>query len=192
MKLNKHTYVDIVEKNVETQYTFKSDPHYHTVLAYKVNIITEYDIKLFGKIFHKSKTKELPFLFRTLEMAKEFCEINPKYEKVYFQNRYDGTCVKFYTYQLSVNKIIIGYIWWHNESVIINNGEHANMTFDVIHNPIVYGFVKNIELNDWMNTHYLSDVRYYGFTNKLSELVKPVINTSDNEKHWRFELIENK
>jgi hypothetical protein len=43
-----------------------------------------------------------------------------------------------------------------------------------------------------MNTHYLSDVQYYGFTNKLSELAKPVINTSDTEKHWKFELIENK
>ncbi len=192
MKLNKHTYVDIVEKNVETQYTFKSDLYYRTVLGYKVNIITEYDIKLFGKIFHKSKTKELPFLFRTLEMAKDFCEINPKYEKVYFQDREDGTCVRFYTYQLVVNKSIIGYIWWHNESVIIDHTGNMNMTFNFSHNSIVYGFVKNIELDNWVNTNYLSDVRYYGFTTKLSELVKPIINTTDTEKHWRFELIENK
>lgn len=191
MKLNKHTYIDIVEKNVETQYTLESDSHYHyhTVLAYKVNIITEYDIKLFGKIFRKSKTKELPFLFRTLEMAKEFCEINPKYEKVCFQNSKEiDSSVKFYTYQLIVNKEIVGYIWWNDETVYLNGDWHMEFKFN--NKSIIDGFVKNIDVQSWSNTFHQSDIKYYGFTVKLTNLVKPINN--DNGKHWRFELIENK
>ena len=58
MKINKHIYADISEKVVEPQYCqFYSDSRYQTILAYKVNLITEYDIILFGKIFHKTKTK---------------------------------------------------------------------------------------------------------------------------------------
>ena len=188
--INKHIYADIFEKEVETQYTFKSDARYHTVSAYKVNIITEYDIILFGKTFHKTRTKELPFLFRTLEMAKDFCEINPKYKEVYFKSNESplgNNSVKFYTYQLVANKEVIGYIWWNDETVYLNNGRHMEFKFNS--KPIIYGFVENIKVKKWVDTNYLSDIVYYGFTDKLSDLVKTVNN---NEKHWRFELIENK
>lgn len=189
MKINKHIYADISEKEVETQYTFYSDPRYQTILAYKVNLITEYDIILFGKTFHKTKIKELPFLFKSLDMAKEFCEINPKYEKVYFQNSEDGYSVKFFTYQLVVNKEVIGYIWWNDKTVYLNRGYHMEFKFN--NKSIIYGFVKNIGVQSWTNTNYLSDIKYYGFTDKLADLAKPIIN-NDNEKHWRFELVENK
>ena len=187
--INKHIYADISEKDVETQYTFKSDPHYHTVLAYKVNIITEYDIILFGKTFRKTRTKELPFLFRTLEMAKDFCEINPEYEEAYFKNNdsLGDSSVKFYTYQLVTNKEVIGYIWWNEETVYINDGHRMEFKFNS--KPIINGFVKNIKVKKWVDTFSLSDIIYCGFTDKLSDLVKTVDN---NEKHWRFELIENK
>ena len=188
--INKRIYADISEKVVEPSQTSYLNSHYQTFLAYKVNFITEYDIVLFGKTFHKTKTKEIPFLFKTLDMAKDFCEIKPKYIKVYFQNSEDGYSVKFYTYQLAINKEVIGYIWWFDKTVYLNNGHHMEFKFNS--NSIVYGFVKNIEVTNWINTHYLSDIRYYGFTNKLSELTKPITNTSDTEKHWRFELIENK
>ena len=191
MKIIKHIYADISEKNVES---FQDKSYlisrYHTFLAYKVNFITEYDIMLFGKTIHKTKTKEIPFLFKTLNMAKEFCEIKPKYEKVYFQSKdRDGYSVKFYTYQLIVNKEIICYIWWNDKTVYCNNGPHMEFKFN--NKSVIDGFVKNISIQSWINTNYLSDIKYYGFTNKLSEMVKP-INTSDTEKHWKFELIENK
>jgi len=198
MKINKHIYVDISEKEVETKCTYYSDPRYQyqTILAYKVNFITEYDIILFGKTFHKTRTKEIPFLFRTLDMAKEFCEINPKYEEVYFRSddsQFDYS-VKFYTYQLLVNRKIIGYIWWNGKTVYFDNSYNNSMLFKYNNNSIVEGFVKNIEVKKWIETHSLSDIKYYGFTNKLADLVKPIINDNNEkqQKHWRFELIENK
>lgn len=191
MKISKHIYADISEKVVEPQNTSYLYSHYQNILAYKVNLITEYDITLFGKAFHKTKTKEIPFLFKTLDMAKEFCEINPKYEKVYFQStdgQY-GCSVKLYTYQLLVNKKVIGYIWWNDKTIyLINNHD---MLFKYNNNSIIEGFVKNIKVKKWIDTNYLSDINYCGFTNKLTDLVKPIVN-ENNEKHWRFELIENK
>lgn len=192
MKINKHIYADISEKVVESQ-NISYLNSYQTFFAYKVNLITEYNIILFGKTFHKIKTKEIPFLFKTLDMAKEFCEINPKYKKVCIQNNEeDYYSVKFYTYQLVVNRKIIGYIWWNDKTVSFNNGHHMEFKFNSIKfnsNSIIDGFVKNIIIQSWINTNYLSDIKYYGFINKLTDLVKPIV---DNEKHWRFELIENK
>lgn len=184
MKINKHIYADISEKVVESQIK-----PYQTFFAYKVNLITEYDIVLFGKVFHKTKTKEIPFLFKTLDMAKDFCEIKPKYEKVCFQNSEDGFgfSVKFYTYQLVVNKKIIGYLWWHKQTICIDE-KHSEFKFNS--NSIIDGFVKNINVQSWIKTHYLSDIKYHGFTDKLTDLVMPINN--DTGKHWRFELIENK
>lgn len=189
MKINKHIYADISEKAVEIKCAYYSDPRYQTILAYKVNFITEYDIILFGKIFHKTKIKEIPFLFRTLDMAKEFCEIKPKYEEVYFQNSKDDYSVKFYTYQLAVNNKVIGYIWWNDKTVYFNSGRHIEFKFNS--KPIIDGFVKNISVKNWIFTNYLSDIKYYGFTDKLADLVKPIVN-DDNGKHWIFELVENK
>ena len=190
MKIIKHIYADISEKEVEIQYTFYSDPQYQTILAYKVNFITEYDIILFGKTFHKTKTKEIPFLFKTLDMAKEFCEIKPKYKKVCFQNNNEiDYSVKFYTYQLVNNKKVIGYIWWNSNTVYLSGGKHMEFKFNS--NPIIDRFVKNIGVQSWANTNYLSDIKYYGFTDKLSDLVKPIVNNNDG-KHWKFELVENK
>ena len=143
---------------------------------------------LFGKTFHKTKIYEVPFLFKTLDMAKEFCEINPKYQKVCFRNGEDGYPVKFHTYQLIVNKDVIGYIWWHDKTVYLDRG--YNMEFKFNSKSIINGFVKNIGIQSWVNTNYLSDIKYYGFTDKLADLVKPINN--DNEKHWRFELIAEK
>ena len=140
--INKHIYADISEKDVETQYTFKSDPHYHT-----------------------------------------------EYEETYFKNNdsLGDSLVKFYTYQLVTNKEVIGYIWWNEETVYINDGHRMEFKFNS--KPIINGFVKNIKVKKWVDTFSLSDIIYCGFTDKLSDLVKTVDN---NEKHWRFELIENK
>ena len=191
MKINKHIYADISEKAVESQNVSYLNSYYQTFFAYKVNLITEYDIILFGKTFHKTKTKEIPFLFKTLDMAKEFCEIKPKYEKICFQSN-DGESqhsVKFYTYQLVVNGEVIGYLWWNSNTIHIDNGD--DMLFKYNNNSIIEGFVKNIEVKKWINTHYFSDIPHYGFTDKLTDLVKPIVNNY-NGKHWRFELIENK
>jgi len=187
MKMIKHIYADISEINVKTyhpEYSF-----YLPSFAYKVNLITEYDIILFGKTFRKTKIKEIPFLFKSLNIAKDFCEINPKYKKVYFHSN-DGQysrSVKFYTYQLVVNRKVIGYIWWSEHTICIDNGH--DMLFKYNNDSIINGFVKSIKVKKWVDTNNLSDIAYYGFTDKLSDLVKTIDN---NEKHWRFELIENK
>ena len=189
--INKHIYADISEKVIEFQITSYLNSRYQTFFAYKVNLITEYSITLFGKTFHKTKTKEIPFLFKTLNMAKEFCEINPKYEKVFFQNGEDYHSVTFYTYQLIVGKENIGYIWWNDNTVYLNKDDDRDILFKYDNNPIIEGFVKNIKIKKWVETNHLSDIIYYGFTDKLTDLVKSV-NINNNEKHWRFELIENK
>jgi len=188
--INKHIYADISEKQIVSPYTNTTDQHYQTMLAYKVNFITEYDIVLFGKTFHKTKNNEVPFLFKTLDMAKEFCEINPKYEQMYFQsNDSGGWKVKFYTYGVLLNGNLIGYIQWHNDFVIINYNE-LTMEFKVGNDAVAVGFVKNVSLKNWVDTNSIYDIKYYGFTDKLADLVKSINN--DNEKHWRFELIEEK
>ena len=70
---NKHIYTNIQEKHITLPNV--KEPY----VCYEVSITTEYT-NIFGK--HISKTEILPFLFGSLDVAKDYCEIMPKYKEV--------------------------------------------------------------------------------------------------------------
>lgn len=180
MKKNIKTYVDIEE----VKYSFYA--------YYKVSFITSYDITFLGKyIKTKTETYEVPFWFQSLDVAKDFCEINPeKIKHTYIVNsNYSDRKVYYETYVLEVNEQEF-YVKWTDWSIKIDDS--YDYSFDLHPHRVVDAFVSGIHLTDWMHTHGLKNVSFDKEYSKLSDLVSIKSNkkNSDN-KHWRFELVKN-
>lgn len=177
MKKNIKTYVDIEEVSYNRRY--------------KVSFITTYDITFLGQ-YIKTKTEidEVPFLFNSLDIAKDFCEVNPEIKHMYVVNSEDESRKVYYeTYRLEVNKQKF-YIKWEECSIKIDDS--YNYSFDLRPDKIVNAFVSWIGLNDWMHTYGLNNVYFSNEFSKLSELVNIKLNKKNsNNKHWRFELVKN-
>lgn len=180
MKKNIKTYVDIEEIKYNSLHTY-----------YKVSFITTYDITIFGLyITTKTKTYEVPFWFRSLDIAKDFCEINPKIEHTYIVNGDDDSRKVYYeTYRLEVNEQKF-YIKWTDWSIKIDDS--YNYSFELHTNRVVDKFVSWISLTNWMHTFSLDNVYFNNEYSKLSELVSVKTKKGNkNNKHWRFELVKN-
>lgn len=179
MKKNKKTYVDIEEISYNRRY--------------RVSFITTYDVTFLGKyIKSKTETSEVPFLFNSLDVAKDFCEVNPKICHTYMvEGDSDERRVFYETYQLVVNNRKY-YVRWEDYS--IKTDDSYNMSFDILPHPVVNSFVDDVILPSWMHTYGLQSVDFHNEREKLSELVSMHTyntNVANKNKHWKFELVEN-
>ena len=100
MKKLNHKYVDITGVVI------------NKITYYAVSIVEEYDLFVFGKFIKKISTiNELPFVFKELEVAKDFCELNPKITQYTYSDRTRGDYyTKYRTYELLLNNKIYFYL----------------------------------------------------------------------------------
>lgn len=180
MKTNKKTYIDI------TGISLNGTTYYH------VTATETYDLMWFG-LHIKTKTDviELPFVFKSLEVAKDFCELKPIIKDIHLSNNSNGgdRCSRYYTYNLIMNRIVNAYIVWDNISVYYNS---PTFTIRSIKPrkvyPIVEGFIKSssdAKLNSWSSFYSIYDVIFEDVKEKLSDIF--CIKDKD---HYHFELIE--
>ena len=181
-KLNKHTYVNISEY-------YAND----FGLAYRVVITNEYDIKIFGKLFHRKKVKMLPFYFKTYEIAKDFCSIMPKYRSVCVMysglnnsiesNRYED----YNTYRLVLDNGEEYYIIWQFYKTYREAGLSTETYEYKTTNNVVGAFAKKVNPINVFNP----DIHEKLFEN-LSDLIKYCNDPSNEETYgYTFELVRN-
>ena len=163
--------------------------------CYSVTFVKECTYILFGKIIKKQKTSEtMPFTFKTLDVAKDFCEICPTVISDVFVNNEHCRHVKYHTYKLVKNEKTIGYIKWDPYYTNINNKE-MNIEFSpFLNDKIVSKFVDAIAVKNWIKTNSLNDVIFNKPCDYLSELIKrketmQIIN-HETYKEWNFKLVE--
>lgn len=185
---NKHIYTNIQEKHI-TLPDIK-EPY----VCYEVSITTEYT-NIFG--MHISKTETLPFLFGSLDVVKDYCEIMPKYKKVVIEN--ESINKSYYdTYQLLNDKNeSLGYIMW-NKSFLIKDiktyytgyGTRSIHMKYLIDKPLIEYFAYKIWVCD---TSDVEKGSWCGWIRtkrtKLSDLMRetlPIVNNTINT--WKFEL----
>ena len=185
---NKHIYTNIQEKHITLPDV--KEPY----VCYEVSITTEYT-NIFGK--HISKTETLPFLFGSLDVAKDYCEIMPKYKDVVISNG----CIRrsyYDTYQLLNDKNeSLGYIMWNNsfltkdiKTYSTGYGTRSIHMKYLIGKPLIECFAYKICVCD---TNDVETGSWCGWVKirceKLSELIRetlPIVNNTNNT--WKFEL----
>ena len=181
MKKNIKTYVDIEEVIVDTE-------SYTTRKCYSVAFTECYDNVYLGINFGKKEIKtKFPFLFKNLEIAKDFAQLKPECKFVQFYNdNYDDRASRYNTYSITA-KDRTCYIKWEENST--ETEDHHDIKFEPIkYNPVVDSFVSKIKLLDWMHTHALKNVTFFNERQKLSECLNCKL---EETKKWHFELVES-
>ena len=192
--VSKHTYTHIQEKCI-TLPNLKD-----AFICYSVTFVTKCDYSLFGKVIkHKEISKEVPFLFKSIEIAKDFCELNPTYKKVMRSNRRYIDHVHYYTYALYNNaheKIAELYLDKNFINVIHKNDGDYYYRGNVISTPLVDRFAHEIyvpdlhELNGYTNKKDGIGWVWYA-TDKLSDLIRgtmPIVNNTENL--YTYEMVQ--
>lgn len=178
-----------ITANIKEETCFYGEPN---MVCYEVTLYEETIISLGTKIIYKSnKTNVVPFLFKSLEVAKDFCEISPKYKLVTLINDDCGTTVHYQTYELSKDHKFLGYIEWGENHTIFNKSREQYGFYPSTKEPLVEKFVKNIRVPDWTRTFGLSDLTFIKPFENVSSLCINENNDSRRvNKQWNFELIE--
>lgn len=191
--IKENTYANIKEQNISNYVPAGEITH-----CYSVTFIKEKTYELFGKVIRKKTTSEtMPFVFKSLDIAKDFCEVCPTIISHEFINHSNYNKVIYYTYVLLKNDRIIGYIEWDKHYTCNNLSRMEEGDFDKIFGPfnndkIVGKFVKNIVLKTWIFTDSLDDIKFEKRHEYLSGLIKdeePLIN-KETYNEWNFKLVE--
>ena len=179
-KFDKHKFVNIKAVNIDGN------------KLYKVTIRNTYKLQIFGNVYDKIKEEELPFLFKTIDIAKDFASILPsKIEK--YKAKYSmckgcpiGCGSKTYeTYELTIGDYKAYVKWDKNDIQYRSLGSRRKY---VSEHGIVDVFMDDITV--------CSDGKPCGSTQfeKLSELVQ-YIDSKKNENRYNeiydYELVEN-
>ena len=192
--VNKHIYTYIQEKHITLPNI--DEPF----ICYEVTFVTKCDYLLFGKVIkHKEISKEVPFLFKSIEIAKDFCELNPTYKKVMRSNRRYIDHIHYYTYALYNNvheKIAELYLDKNFINVTHKSDGDYYYTGDVIATPLVDKFAHELYIPDLQELdRYTNKMDAIGWvwcaTNKLSDLIRgtmPIVNNTENL--YTYEMIQ--
>lgn len=180
MKTNKKTYIDITGISL------------NGITYYLVTATETYDIEWFGiKIKSQTDVIEVPFVFKSLEVAKDFCELKPIIKDVHFFNNSDGgeRSARYYTYILTMNKKVTAYVVWDNISVYYDRSSFSVRAIKPRNvYPIVEGFIKSssdAKLNTWGSFYNIYDVKFEDVKEKLSDVF-----CIQDKDHYHFELVE--
>lgn len=156
--------------------------------CYEVKYITRYDRNIFGFMKHVEKIKTVPFYFKSLEIAKDFCELSPKYNKIIFSNGSKIAVigeVKYHTYKIKLDDKEF-YIEWEYDSIIREKSIFL-LEFKIKNKPIVENFVSDIILKNWLNSNEIYDVNFKNRYELLSELINELYKNYN--EHYSFELV---
>jgi len=182
-KIDEHKYVNIVS----------CTPCYYGT-SYRVSIVHSYKIKRFGKLYDKKKVEELPFLFSSIEVAKDFCTIMPKIEKTTLYVRhgnnwmYDNWIyIKYKTYKLSIGDNHKCYIKWENEYTKKHSiGVAYSTIYSNSKTPIIKNFVEKFELSSF------GDLDSPTFDNGCaSEILSDYIKKYDEKVNFEKKIADN-
>jgi len=194
-KFDIHTYVNI--SSIITSLKEK---------AYKITLTCTYKYKLFGKIIEKEKVEEIPFYFKTLDIAKDYCMILPRYEKCTKKNVlfHDIACIdisKYETYKVILDDNRELYIKWNHTNQHIIKGMISKKESFTMDN-VVDGFSTEVEVYrfypDYSDGCVFENIRE-NLTNAIQELDKKrkqhITNkrpTYSSGESYDFELFSDK
>lgn len=189
MKSNLHTYTVIQEKKITLPNVYGS------IVCYSLSYIHEYDITFLGHVIkHVKKKEDIPFLFKSIDVIKDYCEYNPKYIKLSLRNELGDVLYK--TYKLYRNNETLGYIYWDDRFIKkeTNNGIISlNWRIDT---PLVDSFAYKVYVPPYSNVCGRDDgfVGWIGSRcNKLNNLIIETLPTISNTTNkWKFELVNEK
>lgn len=171
--------------------------------CYAVTFTIESTYTLFGNVIKTVRKEEIiPFVFKSLEVAKDYCKIHPKiFLDVFVNNECIPIPVKYVTFRLLKNNKIIGYIKWDDDYVFNADYEWGkpieNIRFErCITDPIVDKFVEDINIK--RRVAYTCNVKDIDFENPcdtLSELGEKILTNKSRYKkvtfnEWNFKLVE--
>lgn len=180
MKKLNHKYVDITGVVI------------NKITYYAVSIVEEYDLFVFGKFIKKISTiNELPFVFKELEVAKDFCELNPKITQYTYSDRTRGDYyTKYKTYELLLNNKIYAYVIWEDGSMLYESIGDSKIVKPIEAYPVVRGFITDINNNLRLPTYW--DMNYMNAIKRIDNLkdkLSDIFYIDDKEK-YHFELVE--
>lgn len=199
VKCKENIYANIQEQNI-TKYI----PAAGISKCYAVTFTREKVYTLFGKVIKtQSKSETMPFVFKSLDIAKDFCKICPTVISDVFINSHNYYKVKYETYRLVKNEKILGYIKWNAFYTYDANLDYAGQEThkrytQSLSDPIVDKFVEDIVVKDWVHTNSIKDIKFLNESDSLSELINKVENKNNLKKkskevykEWNFKLVES-
>ena len=181
-----------ISKYVKIREVTVQNPKSKYKTCFEVEMITNHETLLFGHIIKtKTTSKTVPFRFKTLEIAKDYCEVNPD---VIIKTSISKTATRlrtitYATYEIYKNDKKIAYVKW-DDNCVINN--YWNEQFHNTIDSIVDKFATNIKFADYPTSCY-EDIKFENEQDKLSELCmltniqyksKEIIN------EWNYKLVE--
>lgn len=175
----KNTYVDITGIVLDNE------------KYYLATYITKKQIVLFGKVIKEfTKTEEVPFIFSSFDIAKDFCELNPDIKEYTIKRTFEYGVfdVHYHTYKLVLNNRVYAYVVWSRTT--LNQEFDKGIYFHSKTYPLVYSFIRNendIEF-PYNRDNYSLQPTFPKITHG-EEKLSNIFHICEDDKH-RFELIE--
>ena len=180
-----------ISKYVKIREVTVQNPNSKYKTCFEVEITTNHEILLFGHIIKtKSISQIVPFRFKTLEIAKDYCEVNPdmsietSFSKIVTRLR----TITYNTWVIYKDDKEIAYVKWDDNFVIDKcNDKQFQYTID----SIVDKFVTNIKFSEYSACY--EDIKFENEQNKLGELCM-ITNVQYKSKEivneWNYKLVE--
>lgn len=163
------------------------------VTYYLVTFTINKEFSLFGRIIKEyTQVKEVPFVFKSYEIAKDFCELNPKIKNEVFSvvsNRGYFT-TKYYTYKLTMNSKVNAYVVWDHALVDCDSDRAKYMPEKVY--PFAEYFIgkeNDMTLPKYSEIYQRSPMAPYPKVKNEVEKLSDIFCISRDDKH-HFELVE--
>lgn len=165
--------------------------------CYDVTFTIEKEYKLLGITIKKAEEVEtLPFVFKSLDIAKDYCRIHPKVVSDIFvsnDNYPTPHFAKYFTYRLVANDKILGFIKWHKDYVTyVESGSIKKIEKSIY--PVVDKFVKYIEVRNYVYVDSANDVIFLYQHDLLSDAMNDEEmygnGKSNTTKEWNFKLVK--
>ncbi len=180
-----------ISKYVKIREVTVQNPNSKYKTCFEVEMITNHETLLFGHIIKTQTTSQIvPFRFKTLEIAKDYCEVNPdmsietSFSKIVTRLR----TITYKTYVIYKDDKEIAYVKWDDNFVISKCGsEQFHNSIDAI----VDKFVTNIKFSEYAACY--EDIKFENEQNKLGELCM-ITNVQYKSKEivneWNYKLVE--
>lgn len=159
--------------------------------CFEVEMIINHEILLFGHVIKTKTTSQIvPFRFKTLEIAKDYCEVNPDMiiETSFSKMATRLRTIAYNTWVIYKNDKEIAYVKWDDNFVIDKCG---NKQFQYTIDSIVDKFVTNIKFTAYPSS--FNDIKFENEQDKLSELCM-LTNIQYKSKEivneWNYKLVE--
>lgn len=180
-----------ISKYVKIREVSVQNPNSKYKTCFEVEIITNHEILLFGHIIKtKSTSQTVPFRFKTLEIAKDYCEVNPDMvvETSFSTMATRLRTITYKTYEIYKNDKKIACVKWDDNFVVTN---YCNEQFHSTIDAIIDKFVTNIKCVAYSTCY--ADIKFENEQDKLSELCM-LTNVQYKSKEivneWNYKLIE--